>query len=77
MTGAELSKHEVDMFNEAFRREVQKFDTERVLVAWDALAEKQQAALETLGVPTMFRTGSKENLEKQRKIMQVLEGLIQ
>ncbi|KAI6105392.1 hypothetical protein F5141DRAFT_123978 [Pisolithus sp. B1] len=77
MTGAELSKHEVDMLNDAFRREVQKFDAERVLIAWDALIEKQQVALETLGVPTMFRTGSKENLEKQKKVMQVLEGLIQ
>ncbi|KAI6122835.1 hypothetical protein EV401DRAFT_2069910 [Pisolithus croceorrhizus] len=82
MTGAELSKHEVDvrfasgplsvvpriyspgqMLNDAFRREVQKFDAERVLIAWDALIEKQQVALETLGVPAMFRTGSKENLE--------------
>lgn len=77
MTGAELSKHEVEMLNDAFRREVQKFDAERVLIAWDALIEKQQIALETLGVPTMFRTGSKENLEKQKKVMQVLEGLIQ
>ncbi|KAI6165064.1 hypothetical protein EDD17DRAFT_326202 [Pisolithus thermaeus] len=77
MTGAELSKHEVDMLNDAFRREVQKFDAERVLIAWDALIEKQQVALETLGVPAMFRTGSKENLEKQKKVMQVLEGLIQ
>ncbi|KIK20742.1 hypothetical protein PISMIDRAFT_682151 [Pisolithus microcarpus 441] len=63
MTGAELSKHEVDMLNDAFRRDVQKFDAERVLIAWDALIEKQQIALETLGVPTIFRTGSTETLE--------------
>ncbi|KAL4075666.1 hypothetical protein J3A83DRAFT_4089001 [Scleroderma citrinum] len=76
MMGVELSKHEVDMLNDAFRRDTQKFDVDRVLIAWDALMEKQQTALETLGVPTMFRTGSQENYEKQKKVMQVLEGLI-
>lgn len=76
MIGAELSKHEVDTFNDAFRRATQKFDTERMLLAWDALMEKQQTALEALGVPTMFRTSSKESYDKQKKVVQVLEGLI-
>ena len=41
---------------ESFRAELQKFDRERVLPAWDGLVTKQQAALEALGVPAMFPT---------------------
>jgi hypothetical protein len=42
------------MLNDAFRKELQKFDAERVLFAWDGLLQKQQSTLEGLGVPTMF-----------------------
>lgn len=45
------------MMSSAFRKELQKFDAERVLPAWDGLVSKQQTALENLGVPTMFNTG--------------------
>lgn len=41
---------------DAFRRELQKFDKERALPAWDGLISRQQSALEVLGVPTMFPT---------------------
>ena len=41
---------------DAFRRELQQFDRERVLPAWDGLITKQQSTLESLGVPTMFPT---------------------
>ena len=41
---------------DAFRRELQQFDRERVLPAWDGLVTKQQSALESLEVPTMFPT---------------------
>lgn len=41
---------------ESFRAELQKFDRERVLPAWDGLVTKQQVALEALGVPAMFPT---------------------
>jgi hypothetical protein len=44
------------MMNDAFRKELQKFDAERVLFAWDGLLQKQQSSLEALGVPTMFPT---------------------
>lgn len=46
-----------------FRRELQKFDVERVLPAWDGLLAKQQAALESLGVPTMFPTTTAGELQ--------------
>ena len=80
------------MLNEAYRRDLQRFDKERVLLAWDALIQKQQTALETLGVPIMFATTSQADCEvspyydwtrweyflpsqKQRRVIQVLEGL--
>lgn len=47
---------------------MQKFDAGRVLLAWDALMEKQQTALEALGVPTMFRTSSQEAYEVSIRI---------
>lgn len=46
-----------------FRRELQKFDTERILPAWDGLIAKQQAALESLGVPAMFPTSAPSERE--------------
>jgi len=41
---------------QAYRRELDKFDTQRVTAAWDGLISKQQAALESLGVPAMYVT---------------------
>ena len=37
----------------AYKKELHKFDTQRVIAAWDGLMSKQQAALESLGVPVM------------------------
>jgi len=73
--GAGLSKHEADMMSDAYRKELNKFDTERVLVAWDSLVAKQQAALENMAVPAMFVTSSKADRERQQKVVQVLEGI--
>lgn len=44
------------MINEAYRKEAEKFDAERVLPAWDGLVSKQQNALANQKVPTMFVT---------------------
>ena len=41
---------------QAYKKELQKFDTQRVILAWDGLMSKQQAALESLGVPAMHVT---------------------
>ncbi|KAF8450894.1 hypothetical protein L210DRAFT_259955 [Boletus edulis BED1] len=75
LIGAGLSKHEADMMNDAYRRDLQRFDKDRALLAWDALIQKQQATLESLGVPAMFATSSQANCQKQRRVVQVLEGL--
>ena len=41
---------------QVFEEELTKFDRERVMPAWDGLVARQQAALERLGVPSMFVT---------------------
>jgi hypothetical protein len=46
-----------------FRKELRKFDVERVLPAWDALVRGQQARLEALKVPTMFITSETGDVE--------------
>ncbi|KAG1739838.1 uncharacterized protein EDB91DRAFT_1134042 [Suillus paluster] len=76
LIGAGISRHEADMLNDAFRKELQKFDAERVLFAWDSLLQKQQSTLEALGVPAMFPTDLRADREKQQKVIQVLEGIV-
>ncbi|OAX40002.1 hypothetical protein K503DRAFT_768973 [Rhizopogon vinicolor AM-OR11-026] len=76
LIGGGISQHEADMMNNAFRKELQKFDAERVLFAWDGLLEKQQSSLEALGVPTMFPTDLRAHREKQQRVVQVLEGIV-
>lgn len=51
------------MLSDAHRNELAKFDKERVLVAWDGLVAKQQAALEKMQVPTMHVTDDKAQRE--------------
>ncbi|KAI0347009.1 alpha/beta-hydrolase [Trametopsis cervina] len=58
LIGAGLTQFEADSMTDSFRRELHKFDLERVLPAWDGLLARQQAALESLGVPTMYPTSS-------------------
>jgi hypothetical protein len=37
-----------------FKKELDKFDRDRALLAWDGLISKQQTTLASRGVPTMF-----------------------
>ncbi|KAG2071918.1 hypothetical protein BDR04DRAFT_1097576 [Suillus decipiens] len=76
LIGGGISQHEADMLNDAFRKELQKFDAERVLFVWDGLLRKQQSALEGLGVPTMFPSDLRVDREKQQRVIQVLEGIV-
>jgi len=76
MIGIDLSKQEAQLMSDNFRKELRKFDVERVLPAWDALARGQQARLESLKVPTMFVTGEIGDVEKQRRVVNVLEGIL-
>ena len=51
------------MLSDGFQKELKKFDTERVLPAWDGLVRGQQARLEALKVPTMFVTSEAGDVE--------------
>jgi hypothetical protein len=51
------------MMSDAYRKEMNKFDAERALIAWDGLVTKQQATLENLRVPAMFVTDVKTDRE--------------
>lgn len=53
----------LQMMSDAYKKEMHTFDTERVMIAWDGLVVKQQAALEKLQVPTMFMTSVKTDRE--------------
>ncbi|EIW82463.1 hypothetical protein CONPUDRAFT_136957 [Coniophora puteana RWD-64-598 SS2] len=74
--GGGVSKHDAEMLNSAYRMELKRFEEERIVNAWDSLVAEQQFTLEAAGVPTIFGTDSKTELEKQRNVMQVLDALI-
>ncbi|PCH41599.1 alpha/beta-hydrolase, partial [Wolfiporia cocos MD-104 SS10] len=63
LIGSGLTPFEADMISDSFRKELQKFDTERALPAWDGLVAKQQARLESLGVPAMYPSAMKADRE--------------
>lgn len=42
------------MLTAAFKKEIDKFDRERAMPAWDGLVSKQQMELAHSRVPTMF-----------------------
>lgn len=44
---------------QSFEKELESFDKNRVLPAWDGLIAQQQVTLERLGAPTMFITKEK------------------
>ncbi|KAH8979295.1 hypothetical protein EDB86DRAFT_3089199 [Lactarius hatsudake] len=76
LIGVDLSERERKSMSDAFQKELRKFDAERVLPAWDGLVRGQQARLEALKVPTMFVTNDPSDIEKQRLVVNVLEGIL-
>lgn len=75
MVGAGISERQANSIREGFVKQLDKFNTDRVFPAWDALVLRQQGKLETLGVPTMYRTESGLDRHRQQRIVQVLEGV--
>lgn len=59
-----------------FDTELKRFDSNRVLPAWDALVARQQSAMEKLHVPTVYETTQATEREKQQKIVQVINEAI-
>ncbi|KAL5527778.1 hypothetical protein ACEPAG_6579 [Sanghuangporus baumii] len=76
MLGTGISEREANAMKQVFENELNKFDRERVMPAWEGLIARQQAALEKLGVPAMFITSEKLDMERQQRIIQVLEGIV-
>ncbi|KAH9059306.1 hypothetical protein EDB87DRAFT_781543 [Lactarius vividus] len=76
LIGVDLSERERKSMSDAFQKELRKFDAERVLPAWDGLVRGQQARLEALKVPMMFVTNDPSDTEKQRRVVNVLEGIL-
>ncbi|KAG6850165.1 hypothetical protein H0H93_000292 [Arthromyces matolae] len=72
-----LSKHEADMLQEGLKKALVNFDRDRVLIAWDGLVSKQQLVLLQHKVPTMFSTIQQSDRERQNRIIDVLEGILQ
>ena len=49
------------MLTDAFKKEIDKFDQDRVIPAWDGLVTKQQMELAHSRVPTMFISNQAED----------------
>ena len=49
------------MLTEAFKKEIDKFDRDRVIPAWDGLVSRQQMDLAHNRVPTMFISNQAED----------------
>lgn len=49
------------MLTEAFKKEIDKFDRDRVIPAWDGLLSRQQMELAHSRVPTMFVSNQGED----------------
>jgi hypothetical protein len=72
-----LSQHEAHMLDNAYANDLRNFTLCRVLPAWDGLQARQQARLHDLKIPGIsIATSSDAEREKQRKIIHVLEGLL-
>lgn len=58
------------MVTDAFKKELLRFDRERVLPAWDGLITRQQNELTQLDVPLMFMTSQTEDREVMPEIVE-------
>jgi len=51
------------MMTDAFKKEIFKFDHERVIPAWDGLVSRQQLELAQANTPTMFVSSDSKDRE--------------
>lgn len=59
-----------------FDRELERYDRHRVLPAWDNLISQQQEKLEAMGFPTFFATTAPGDLQRQYRVIDVLNSAI-
>ncbi|KAF8165104.1 hypothetical protein B0H34DRAFT_223031 [Crassisporium funariophilum] len=76
MVGTTISQHELDMVTDAFKKEISRFDHDRVIPAWDGLLSRQQQELEHINVPRMFVTNEVQTRETQQQVVSVLESIV-
>ncbi|KAF8803746.1 hypothetical protein BYT27DRAFT_7109273 [Phlegmacium glaucopus] len=76
MIGTVVSQHEAEMLTEAFKKEIDKFDRDRVIPAWDGLVSRQQMELAHSRVPTMFVSNQGEDRQRQQQVVNVLESIL-
>jgi len=70
-----LTKYQADTMADGFRKELERFDGQRALPAWDSLVAKQQTILESLRVPAMFVTSEPSDRERQQRVVHVLASM--
>jgi len=76
MIGTTVSQHEAEMLIDAFKKEIDQFDRDRVIPAWDGLVSRQQMELAHSGVPTMFVSNQADDRQRQQQIINVLENIL-
>ncbi|KAF5363853.1 hypothetical protein D9756_000593 [Leucocoprinus leucothites] len=74
--GGNISKHDAEMLVDAHKKELNKFDRDRALSAWDSLVSQQQLKLQRSQVPTMHMTSDPAERELQQRVLQVLISII-
>lgn len=74
--GTVLSKHEAEKIADSFKKDLYRFDHEKVLPMWDGLIARQQTELADFSIPAMFVSNEKNDRQLQLKIMNVLEGIL-
>ena len=62
------------MLTEAFKKEIDKFDRDRVIPAWDGLVSRQQMELAHSRVPTMFVSHQAEDRQVRDPYYQARTG---
>ncbi|KAJ1308599.1 hypothetical protein OPQ81_004297 [Rhizoctonia solani] len=72
IVGIPLSEKENQDLESQLAEDLKKFHTNQVLVSWDAQRTKQQAQLESLGVPCMFVTSDPAALQRQQRVLRIL-----
>jgi hypothetical protein len=60
-----------------FERQLDEYDRQRALPAWDEHVASQQSALERLGFPTFFPTVAPADRSRQQRVVDVLNSVLE
>ncbi|KAF8314727.1 hypothetical protein DL93DRAFT_2097115 [Clavulina sp. PMI_390] len=76
LTNTTFPERERDNLRTQFKKELETYDTHRVLVAWDTLLTQQQTELEKMGFPTFFPTTTPSDRARQQRVIDVLSAAL-